>query len=80
MAIIDDHSRMITGDVFGFTENTQLLEAVFKEAILTHGLPDRLYVDNGASFSSEYLRRVYSQFSASNTHGYCCVLRGAKTY
>ncbi len=58
LAIIDDHSRMIVGAEFGFFENTKLIEQVFKEAILAYGLPDRLYVDNGPSFSSAYLQKV----------------------
>lgn len=58
LAIIDDHSRMIVGAEFGFFENTKLIEQVFKEAILAYGLPDRLYVDNGPSFSSDYLKKV----------------------
>lgn len=58
MAIIDDHSRVIVGGQFGFFETTQLIEQVFKEAILGFGLPDRLYCDNGPAFSSHYLDRV----------------------
>lgn len=68
MAIIDDHSRMIVGAEFGFFENTKLLEQVFKDAILSHGLPDRLYVDNGPSFSSEYLRKVCAPLGIGLVH------------
>jgi len=68
MAIIDDHSRLIVSGIFGFQENTLLLENAFKEAILTYGLPDRLYVDNGPSFSSEYLRRVCAHLKIGLVH------------
>ena len=68
MAIIDDHSRIIVSGQFGFQENTLLLEQVFKDAILTHGLPDRLYVDNGPSFSSEYLKRVCAHLNIGLVH------------
>lgn len=68
MAIIDDHSRMIVSGIFGFQENTLLLENSFKEAILTYGLPDRLYVDNGPSFSSEYLRNVCAHLKIGLVH------------
>jgi len=68
MAIIDDHSRMIVSGIFGFQENTLLLENTFKEAILAYGLPDRLYVDNGPSFSSEYLRRVCAHLKIGLVH------------
>jgi putative transposase len=68
MAIIDDHSRLIVSGLFGFQENTLLLEHAFKDAILAYGLPDRLYVDNGPSFSSEYLRRVCAHLKIGLIH------------
>lgn len=68
MAVIDDHSRLITGARFGFLENTQLLEQVFREAILAHGIPDRLYCDNGAAFSSQYLSRVCAHLGVGLVH------------
>ena len=49
---------MIVGGQFGLLENTQMLERVFRDAILSHGLCDRLYTDNGPAFSSQYLSKV----------------------
>lgn len=68
MAIIDDHSRMIVGGRFGFFETTRLIEQVFKDAILSFGLPDRLYCDNGAAFSSQYLSRVCAHLNIGLVH------------
>jgi len=68
LAIIDDHTRMIVGHQFGFFENTKLIELVFKDAILAHGLPDRLYCDNGAAFSSQYLNRVCAHLNIGLVH------------
>lgn len=68
MAIIDDHSRYIVGGEFGLQENSLLLENVFKSAILTHGCPDRLYVDNGSTFSSHYLSRVCAHMKIGLVH------------
>jgi putative transposase len=68
LAIIDDYSRMIVGGQFGFLENTRLIELVFKEALLTHGFPDRLYCDNGAAFSSQYLDRVCAHLGIGLVH------------
>lgn len=62
-AVIDDHSRMIVGHAFAHTETILSLTLVLKDAFLTYGLPKRLYVDNGPSFSSDYLAR-------------CCALSG----
>lgn len=68
MAMIDDHSRMIVGFRFSFFENTRLIEQVFKDAILFHGLPDRIYCDNGAAFSSQYLSRVCAHLNIGLVH------------
>jgi len=68
MAIIDDYSRMIVGAEWGFWENTLLLEKVFKEAILSYGLPMKIYVDNGSAFSSSYLKRVCAHLEIGLVH------------
>ncbi len=68
MAIIDDHSRMIVGAQFGLLESSQLIERVFKEALLGFGIPDRLYCDNGASFSSHYLAKVCAHLNVGLVH------------
>jgi len=68
LAIIDDHSRLIVGSGFAHQENTLALENVFKEAVLKYGLPDRLYCDNGSSFSSHYLSRVCAHLGVGLIH------------
>jgi transposase InsO family protein len=54
-AIIDDHSRMVVGHAFCASETIGSLTIVLKEAFLAYGIPKRLYVDNGPSFSLELL-------------------------
>ena len=56
-AIIDDHSRMVVGYGFNTSETISALTVVLKEAFMGYGIPKRLYVDNGPSFSSEILAR-----------------------
>lgn len=68
LAIIDDHSRLIVGWGWNFVENTEAIEGVFKNAVLTYGKPDRLYVDNGPSFSSAYLRLVCAHLGIGLVH------------
>lgn len=68
LAIIDDHSRLIVAQRWGATEDTKLIELVFKDALLAHGLPDRLYCDNGASFSSTYLSRACANLQVGLVH------------
>lgn len=67
-AIIDDHSRVIVGSAFSTKETVSALTVVLKEAFETHGLPRRLYVDNGAAFSSELLNLACARSGISLCH------------
>jgi transposase InsO family protein len=68
LAIIDDYSRLIVGAKWNFEETTGSIEQVFKEAVLVYGKPNRLYVDNGPSFSSGYLRLVCAHLDIGLVH------------
>jgi transposase len=67
-AMIDDHSRMIVGHAFSASETVGALTVVLKEAFLAYGIPKRLYVDNGASFSSEMLAKSAALAGISLIH------------
>jgi putative transposase len=67
-AIIDDHSRMVVGHAFSASETVSSLTLVLKDAFLTYGIPKRLYVDNGASFSSDLLARSCAMAGISLIH------------
>ena len=67
-AIIDDHSRMIVGHAFAPTETVLSLTLVLKDAFLAFGFPERLYVDNGASFSSDFLTKACALSGISLIH------------
>lgn len=67
-AIIDDHTRMIVGWSFGVHETIGSLTVVLKDAFATFGLPRRLYVDNGAAFSSDLLVKACAQAGISLVH------------
>jgi putative transposase len=67
-AILDDHSRMVVGHAFSASETVSALALVLKEAFLAHGLPKRLYVDNGPSFSSDLLARSCAMAGISLIH------------
>jgi putative transposase len=58
IAILDDHSRLVTGARFAHAESTVRLEAVLRDALQSRGLPARLYCDNGQIFSSKQLARI----------------------
>jgi len=67
-AIIDDHSRMVVGYGFHAAETISVLTEVLKEALSAHGIPKRLYVDNGSAFSSELLARSCALAGISLIH------------
>jgi len=67
-AILDDHSRMVVGHAFNTSETISILTLVLKEAFLAYGIPKRLYVDNGSSFSSDLLTRSCAQTGISLIH------------
>ena len=67
-AVIDDHSRVIVGHAFSTKETVSALTVVLKEAFEKHGLPRRLYVDNGSAFSSDLLTMACARTGISLTH------------
>ena len=67
-AIIDDHSRMIVGYAFSAHETVSILTVVLKEAFFAFGIPKRLYVDNGPSFSSDFLATACAHAGISLIH------------
>jgi len=67
-AFIDDHSRLITGFRWGFSEDSLHLAEALKRAIAIRGVPSRLYVDNGACFSDEALPKYCAKLGISLVH------------
>lgn len=58
MIIIDDHSRLIVGGGLFYNDNAYNFQKVFKQAVATYGIPDKIYVDNGCSYSNEQLSMI----------------------
>ena len=56
--IIDDHSRLLVGGELFYNDNAYNFQKVLKDAIATYGIPDKLYVDNGCSYSNEQLSMI----------------------
>lgn len=56
--IIDDHSRMLVGGGLFYNDNAYNFQKVLKQAVAAHGLPIKLYVDNGCSYSNEQLSLI----------------------
>jgi putative transposase len=67
-AFLDDHSRAIVGHRFGFAEDTVRLAAALRPALGSRGVPDAVYVDNGAAFVDAWLLRACAKLGIRLIH------------
>ena len=56
--IIDDLSRFLVGGGLFYNDNAYNFQKVLKAAVAAHGIPAKLYVDNGCSYVSEQLSLI----------------------
>ena len=68
IAIIDDHSRMIIHGEFYLSERRESFLDCLRLAILKHGLPQKLYVDNGSCFKALHLEQTAAQLGIAIKH------------
>ncbi|MFQ5760476.1 MAG: DDE-type integrase/transposase/recombinase [Acidiferrobacterales bacterium] len=68
IAFIDDATRVIPYAAFAFAESTAAFLPVFKQALIRRGLPQRLYVDNGANYRSRHLSLVCAKLGIALIH------------
>jgi putative transposase len=68
IAFIDDHSRLIPYGAFFFSEGIKCYLEALEQAILTRGLPRKLYVDNGSAFRSHHLEIVTASLGIALIH------------
>ena len=60
-AFIDDHSRLLLAGRFAFKGDLPALELVFRQALRRHGVPARVYYDNGATYRSGHMQKVVAE-------------------
>lgn len=65
---IDDYSRFAVHGQFYFEERVARLEDCLKKAILKHGIPEMIYVDNGAIYSSHHFERICGRLRTELKH------------
>jgi putative transposase len=68
ISFLDDATRVVPYCAFAMSENTQAFLPVFKQALLRRGLPQRLYVDNGANYRSQQLALVCARLGVALIH------------
>lgn len=68
VVFIDDYSRYAVHGQFYFEERVPRLEDCLKKAILKHGIPEMIYVDNGAIYSSRHFERICGRLGTQLKH------------
>jgi transposase InsO family protein len=68
IAIIDDHSRLITHAGFYLNERLSSYVDALKQAVATRGLPRKLYVDNGSAFRCRQLEHICASLGTALIH------------
>lgn len=68
IAFIDDHSRLIPHGQFYTSESLVSFNLAFEQALLTRGLPRKLYVDNGAAYKSKQLQFTSASLGIALIH------------
>ncbi len=56
--LVDDYSRLLVYGRWMTEENTRAGQDVFRQAILRRGLPEVIYLDNGAPFANAAIERT----------------------
>jgi transposase InsO family protein len=67
-AFIDDMSRLILHAQFYTSEQLEDYLDALRQALLTRGLPRKLYVDNGAAFRSLHLKEIAASLGIALVH------------
>ncbi|MDR0491851.1 MAG: DDE-type integrase/transposase/recombinase [Oscillospiraceae bacterium] len=66
--ILDDFSRLIVGGQIFYNDNTYNFQTVFKRAIATYGIPDKLYTDSGAPYRNAQLTFICGSVGCVELH------------
>jgi len=68
VVFLDDYSRLCVHGQFYFEERVPRLEDCLKKAILKHGIPEMIYVDNGAIYASHHFQRICGRLGTELKH------------
>jgi putative transposase len=68
LALIDDCSRLCPHGQYYPAEKIECFLDLFKHALRSRGIPEKLYTDNGSLFTSEHLRTVCANFGIRLIH------------
>ena len=66
--VVDDHSRLLVHGRWMAEENTRAGQDVLRSAIARRGMPETLYVDNGAPYANHQLARACAVLGVHLVH------------
>jgi len=68
IAFMDDHSRLVPYAEFYLSESLASYVKALEQALLTRGLPRKIYTDNGSAFRSHHLEHVTASLGIALIH------------
>lgn len=68
IGLLDDATRVVPYAAFALAESTAAFLPVLQQAIRRRGVPQRLYVDNGAAYRSNHLSLVCAKLGITLIH------------
>jgi transposase InsO family protein len=68
IAFMDDHSRLVPHGEFFLSESVKSFLIALEGALLTRGLPRKIYTDNGAAFRSHHVEHVTASLGVALIH------------
>jgi len=68
VALVDDHSRMVVGARLFFEDNAYNFQTLLKDAVATHGIPNKIYVDSGPPYKNAQLSYICGSIGSVLIH------------
>lgn len=68
IAFMDDHSRLVPHGEFFLSETVKSFLVALEGALLTRGLPRKIYTDNGAAFRSHHVEHTAASLGIALIH------------
>jgi hypothetical protein len=68
ISVIDDKSRLVCGTRFFLADRAINFQKVLKDAVLRFGLPEKLFVDNGAPYRNDQLSAICGRLGCVLVH------------
>jgi putative transposase len=68
IAFIDDATRLIVGAEFFFSEAVVNVKAALRDAVMTYGIPHKLYLDNGRNFCADDIELACAKMNCALIH------------